>query len=215
MSHHANETPQRITENTRYSLQKLQEHTEGIRERMRALTAGCATAFDDAIRTFEGYVKTIEGEERILNRNVRLLLAARFFNHVYAALLLSEAGLVADAVSCERSALEALAAFRLVSVAPEYAGVYDTDDFPRPVEVRKLLEELGFPEDVHHIRELYSSASHVQHVSRASERWNSEWSSETEGMLLFGGAPNPLDHREMLRFLAALLHWFAQPLSNP
>jgi hypothetical protein len=121
---------------------------------MRVLTVDSANAFDEAIRTFEEYVQTIEGEERTLNRNVRLLLATRFFNHVYSTLILSEAGLVADAVSCERSALEALAAFRLVSVAPEYAGAYDTDAFPRPVEVRKRLEELGFVEEIHHIREL-------------------------------------------------------------
>jgi hypothetical protein len=199
----------------RYSLRKLREHTESIHQATRALTADCASAFDEAIRTFEEYVQAIEGEERTLNRNVRLLLATRFFNHVYSALVLSEAGLVADAVSCERSALEALAAFRLVSVAPEYAGQYDTDAFPRPVEVRRRLEELGLAEEVRHIHELYSSASNVQHVSRASERWNSEWSSETDGRLLFGGARNQAAHSEMLRFLPALLHWFAQPLSSP
>ena len=174
----------------------------------------CSTELEEAILTFENCVKAIEKEEQSLGCNVRLLLATQFFNHAYSALLLSEAGLVVNALSCERSALETLAVFRLVSLAPEYAKTYDTDDFPRPVEVRKRLEELGLADEVRHIRELYSWISNVLHVSRSSERWNSKWLSKDQGILLFGGSSDENNHREMLRFLPALLHWFVQPLNK-
>jgi hypothetical protein len=51
-----------------------------------------------------------------------------------------------DSLTCERSALEALAAYRLVTVAPAYASRYETEDFPRRAEVRRFLEIHGTAE---------------------------------------------------------------------
>ncbi len=198
----------------RYTLEKLREHTESIRNATRPLISDSSNDLDNAIRAFEVGFCELEGEASSLSRSVRLLLATRFFNHVYSTLLLSEAGLVADAVGCERAALETLAAFRLVSVAAEYATTYETEDFPRPVEVRKCLEELGLTAEARQIRELYASACGVLHVSRASEQWNTRWASEGSGALLLGGTFTETDYREMLRFIPALLHWFFQPLDR-
>ena len=96
-----------MTQN-RYSLEKLREHTESIRRETCSLTAANPNDLDNAIRAFEAGLCELEGETVSLSRNVRLLLATKFFNHVYSALLLSEAGLVADAIGCERAALEAV-----------------------------------------------------------------------------------------------------------
>jgi hypothetical protein len=131
----------------------------------------------DGLRAFSDFVERLEREPPSLVRNVRLLLACRFFNHVYSALLLSEVGLTVDSVTCERTALESLAAFRLVSVAPAYAAKYESGNFPRPGEVRRLLGAHGEPEDVKHVRDLCSAGSEMVHVTRSNERFNCEWDS--------------------------------------
>jgi hypothetical protein len=162
----------------------------------------------EALRAFSDFVEKLEAQPASVLRNVQLLLACRFFNHVYSALLLSEAGLTADSLICERTALESLAAYLLVSVAPTYASKYENEDFPRPAEVRKLLETHGEAEDVKHLRDLYSSGSELVHVTRSNERFNTEWQTRDSARLFFGGRFHEADHLEMLRFLGAAFYWF-------
>ena len=68
-------------------------------------------ALDDAVRAFDSYFSGLEAEAKTdkLRANVKKVLAARFFNHWYSALLLCEAGLIVDVLICERSAIETLA----------------------------------------------------------------------------------------------------------
>ena len=193
---------------SRYDLENLRRHTTDIRFAAEKITAAHGTILQDGYCAFNDFVEQLERSPASLVRNVRLLLACRFFNHVHSALLLSEAGLTVDALICERTAIECLAAFRLVSVAPSYAEKYEMDGFPRPAETRRLLELHGSPEDAKHSRALYSSGSQMVHVTRSNERFNAAWESAGSARLLFGGRYMEADHQEMLRFLGAAIFWF-------
>jgi hypothetical protein len=196
----------------KYSFSNLRRHTEANRRDAAAVIEASYPQIEDAFRSFSSFVDALRDQPRSLERNVRLLLACRFLNHVYSGLLLAEAGLLADAVVCERSAIESLAAYRLLSLRPTVAEEYANGSFPRPVEVRRELEAAGFASEALQVRDLYRSASGVTHISRDSERFNLRWESSSDGALLFGGQFVRADLEEMARFFSALLHWFPMPL---
>lgn len=193
---------------TRYDLQSLRGHTAHIRTVTERITVSGGEFLRDALESFDEFVASLESAPPTLVRNVRLLLSCRFFNHVYSALLLSEAGLIVDSIVCERTALETLAAFRLVMVRPSYAERYECGDFPRPAAVRKLLMKYGAAADHEHLRDLYSSGSEMAHVTRQHERFNMQWKSGDTGRLSFGGKVCVADHAEMLSFLGTAIFWF-------
>lgn len=77
-------------------------------------------------------------------------------------------GLVLDAISCLKTAFEALQYSRLISLSPEEASTFlDPEKSLRPVEVRKRLEKLGH--DVDQARDRYSILSTFAHVGGAGE----------------------------------------------
>lgn len=195
----------------RYSLAALRAHTNAVRRSARALVSRAEPSIEEAFAQFNEFLALLQEEDKSLHRNVRLVLSCRFFNHVYAGLILVESGLVADAVICERSALETLAAYRLLCLEPDRAEDYSKERFPKPVEVRKALEAAGYTHEAEQIRSLYSGASGVTHVTRDSERFHVQWSSESDGALHFGGRYDARDIEEMTGFFAALLHWFPRP----
>lgn len=198
----------------KYSLPALRAHTDAVRQSAEALVSSAEPSIEDAFAQFSEFLALLQEEDKSLQRNVRQILSCRFFNHVYAGLLLVEAGLVADAVVCQRSALETLAADRLLCLEPDRAEEYSNERFPRPVEVRKALEAAGYAHEAEQIRSLYSGASGVTHVTRDSERFHVQWHTESEGALHFGGRYDARDIEKMTCFFAALLHWFPQPLSR-
>lgn len=198
----------------KYNLSALRAHTDEVRRLTRAVVSATDPSIEDAFDQFSHFVGAIHDQQKSLQRNVRLVLCCRFLNHVYSGLLLAESGLIADAVVCERSALETLAAYRLLCVEPQRAEDYADERFPRPVEVRKALEAAGYVGEADQTRILCSGASGVTHVTRESERFHVRWHSESKGELHFGGAYNAHDVEEMTRFFAALLHWFPQPLTR-
>lgn len=196
----------------KYGFLALRRHTRATVERSAVVTGTFEPGLQEAFAEFSAFVEEMQGRPASLDRNVRLLLACRMLNHVYAGILLAEAGLFADAVVCERSALEVLAAYRLLCLKPQVAEMYAKGEFPRPVEVRRALEAAGHGSEATRIRDLYQSASGVTHVSRDAERFGVRWETDIDGRLLFGGAYERRDLEELLRFLPAMLHWFRIPL---
>jgi len=110
---------------TKYDLKKLRRHTEQIRRHHEVVTGNHGSGIRTALQSYSDFLALMEAEESSLLKSVRQLISLRFFNHIYSALVLVEAGLFGDAQGCERSALEAFAAFQLVSLCPEYAEQYE------------------------------------------------------------------------------------------
>ncbi len=135
----------------RYTLVGLKKHTRRVRADSAAVVERHHTTLDAAVHAFDGYFADLDQQADTLRRNVRKVLATSFFNHWYASLLLIEAGLVVDAVLCERNALEVLAFHWLVCLDPVATDDYHNSTVPKPVVVRRRLEALGA--DITHLRE--------------------------------------------------------------
>ncbi len=194
----------------KYTYEGLAKHTASIRSQVSGVMHEHRSLLDQAFSDFSEYLEEIEQQPPSLERNVRMMLSCKLFNHVYAGIILAECGLIADASMCERSALETVAFHWLITVEPGSASEYETGKVPRPVEVRRRLESHGV--DISNLRELYSSGSQLTHVGRKAERFNSRLESPLKGALLFGGASSLSDQSEMVHFLPHLLYLFAQPM---
>jgi hypothetical protein len=196
----------------KYTFEKLQKHTQLIRSDTESLVLKNMKAWDDAVAIFSEYFQSLEDSPKSTARNVKMLLAARFMNHLYSSFLLVESGMISDAITCERSAIEVLAAYKLLCLKPELAEKYNKGKFPKPYEVRNELENLGYPAEKERIRNIYSSASGITHVNRDHERFTSKWEKENSGVLYVGGRFSESDVSHMLEFLPALIHWYLMPL---
>lgn len=192
----------------KYDLRKLRRHTEQIRRRHELLTDKHGAGIRASLQSYSDFLAILEAEEPSLLKNVRQLISLQFFNHIYSALVLVEAGLFSDAQSCERSALEAFAAFQLISLCPEYAEQYEREEFPKPVKVRLLLEKNGAADIATQIQDLYTASSGVVHVTRRHERFNVAWAEAGSGQLRYGGAESKQDCEHMIRWLGTLMSWF-------
>ncbi|MGA1841622.1 MAG: hypothetical protein ACMUIU_13450 [bacterium] len=166
----------------------------------------------DAVDEFSKFYETLELTPLTTLRNVKMLLSARFFNHVFSAFTLVEKGLIADAMVCERSSVETLAGYKLVCVAPEMAEKYNKGNFPKPVEVRKKLEKLGYQQEMENIRSVYKLASGITHLNRDHERFSLEWEKNRNGILFIGGNFKKEDIEHMIQFLPNLIHWYLMPI---
>lgn len=198
----------------KYTFEKLQKHTEMIRSDSRPLITKNQAAWDDAVDLFSEYFKELGESPKTTNRNVKMLLATRFMNHLYSSFLLVISGMSSDSVTCERSAIEVLAAYKLLCVKPELAEKYNKGKFLKPYEVRNELEKLGYAEEKERIKGIYSSASGMTHVNRDHERFSMEWEQESTGVLYIGGRFKESDVSHMLEFLPALIHWYLMPLEK-
>jgi hypothetical protein len=196
---------------SKYSLENLRKHSESVRVQSLSLQKEQQEYIEKAFVDFSEKLAEIEQQPPTLERNVRLILACKLFNHVYSGFILAERGLIVNAVLCERNALETIAFHWLASLDKDALHEYERGNIPRPVEVRRRLERLGV--DIENIRSIYSSGSEISHVGRKSERFHSRWESPSEGKLLFGGDFELDDQAEMFRFLPALLYLFHQPLT--
>jgi hypothetical protein len=196
----------------KYTFEKLKKHTAMIRSDAGPLISKNEVAWNDAVEMFSKYLQGLEEAPKTTSRNVKMLLATRFMNHLYSCFLLVESGMIADAVTCERSAIEVLAAYKLLCVKPALADKYNKGKFPKPYEVRDKLEALGYAEEKEKIKGIYSSASGITHVNRDHERFTMEWEKENNGVLYIGGRFNEKDVSHMLEFLPALIHWYLMPM---
>jgi hypothetical protein len=198
----------------RYTFEKLKKHTAMIRSDAEPLVSKNEVAWNDAVEMFSKYFQGLEEAPKTTDRNVKMLLATRFMNHIYSSFLLAEGGMIADAVTCERSAIEVLAAYKLLCVKPALADKYNKGKFPKPYEVRDELEYLGYAEEKQKIKVIYSSASGIAHVNRDHERFTMEWEKENNGVLYIGGRFKEKDLSHMLEFLPVLIHWYLMPLES-
>lgn len=145
-------------------------------------------------------------------RNVRLALLTRFTNHLFAQTILTERGLILDAINSARSATETTAFYWLVCVAPENAPQYDAQESPRPVEIRKELERRGI--DISELRDRYQQESTAAHVGNPTDKWQMEWQNDKDGLLMVGGGPNLQLQSILLEqvFFSALTYFKHDPL---
>ena len=194
----------------RYNFSGLQAHTNSIRLGAQRAIRKQRNDLNQAFSDFNKFLADLERLPPSLDRNVRLELSCKVFNHVYSGLILVESGLVVDAIICERSAWETIAFHWLVCTNPEAAADYERNDVPKPVEVRRKLEKLGV--DVSVLRELYSWGCGMAHVGRQGERFDNHLQTSMKGSLLFGGAGSQQDQDYLLGYLPKLLYIFQHPI---
>lgn len=166
----------------------------------------------EAFRLIDSLWWPINDQPRGHIRNVKLALLTRFTNHLYAQTILTERGLVLDAINCARSATETTAFYWLVCVSPESAQHYDANESPRPIEIRKELEKRGV--DISELRDRYRDESTAAHVGNPTDNWQIDWQNEKDGMLMVGGGPNPKLQSILLEqvFFSALTFFKHDPL---
>jgi len=194
----------------RYNFSGLQAHTKSIRLGAQRAIRKHRDGLNQAFSDFNKFIADLECRPPSLDRNVRLELSCKVFNHVYSGLILAEAGMTVDAIICERSAWEAIAFHWLVCTKPEAATDYERNDVPKPVEVRRKLEKLGV--DVSALREIYSWGCGMAHVGRQGERFDNHLQTSLKGSLLFGGAGSQQDQDYLLGYLPMLLYIFQRPI---
>jgi len=194
---------------TRYNFSGLQAHTNSIRVGAQRAIRKHRVLLNQAFSDFNKFIAALERMPPSLDRNVKLELSCKVFNHVYSGLILAESGLTVDAIVCERSAWEAIAFHWLVCADPEAASEYEKDDVSRPVEVRRRLEKLGV--DISLLREVYSMGCGMAHVGRQGERFDNRLQSPMRGSLLFGGKGSLADQEYLLGYMPRLLYIFQQP----
>jgi len=199
---------------SKYSFGSLRKHSFKIRKFSRDSIDNANELWEEAFQIFSEFYAELEAQPRSVERNVKLLLATKFINHVYSAFILIESGLFSDATICERSAIESLAGYKLLCIEPNIAELYDKGKFPKPVEVRKRLEQLGYGEEARCIKDVYSPASGITHLSRDHERFSMSWKSNADSTLHVGGVFNEGDLKHMLEFLPILIAWFLMPLKK-
>jgi len=136
-------------------------------------------------------------------RNVRMALATRFFNHLLSQMLLTERGLFLDASNSSRSATETTAFYWLVCLDPSASSLYDASSSPRPVEIRKRLEELNI--DVSELRDIYSHQSEVAHVGNSYDNMQIRWGKNNNAELSVGGGADHEIEKKSLNAIAAFI----------
>ncbi len=194
---------------SQYSYKAIRKHSDRMRTSSAGIFLKHQRDLHSSFLAFDKYVADLESSTQGLLKNVRMLLACKFLNHILSSLLLAERGLVVDALSCQRNALETHLFDVLVQVDRAHAETYESDEVPKPVEVRKRLEKLGF--NIATFRLLYGSFSDVLHVGRPSERWTLEMETEKKGTIKFGGAFSQEDVERPLEIATMLMQAYMTP----
>jgi len=133
-----------------------------------------------------------------------MALTARFINHLFSYVQLIERGLYLDAANCARSATETTAFYWLVCCDPAASKLYDETDSPRPVEIRKRLEDLGI--DVSELKDVYGVQSSVSHVGNKYDNIQIHWKDiGKDGRFFIGGGQNAQLQKDMLQLVSAYI----------
>jgi hypothetical protein len=99
----------------------MREHTQAIRVQTRSVLRKHRLAIDQEFAAFDNFFSELEKQPVGLERNVKMILACKFLNHVYSAFFLAESDLIEDAILCERNALETIAFHWLICLDPKVA----------------------------------------------------------------------------------------------
>jgi hypothetical protein len=194
-----------------YSFENLRLHSEEIIKQFGPILQKYHGPTVQGFDHFCHFLDEIELEAPSLQKNVRLLLACKTLNHVYSGIILTERGLLVDALACERNAIETILFHWLLVLDSSVAEAYSSDAVPRPVNVRKRLED-EFNVDLSEIKSIYAKASAALHVARKSEDFHLSMTSVDRGEVYFGGKFSPEDQAQMMKFLPACLYLFWRPL---
>ncbi len=190
----------------KYGFQMIFRHSNSLAIESRKLfkvenhSIGAAFAVLDALFDY------LQQQPKSPDRNVKLVLLTRFINHLVSAHLLLERGLILDAHNPLRSALESTAFYWLVCLDPASAENFLGQKSPRPVEIRRRVEELGA--DVSGLREEYSFLSEVSHVGNPTENIQLDWQSINDATLLVGGGRNVPVQRHLLAVMPNMIGKF-------
>ncbi|MGB2442604.1 hypothetical protein [Planktomarina sp.] len=173
------------TSKSRYQFAALERHSQALANETESKCAENRLAASNTISFLGSVFETVEQQPKSLFRNVRLMLIARFMNHLYSMFLLVERGLFLDAHACARAATESTAFYWMICIDQCYAEEYIKEQSPRPVEVRKELEKRGV--DVKELKDIYSHQSEVVHVGNSSDQMQVRWHDLENGEIGIGG----------------------------
>tara|TARA_E500000318_G_scaffold81334_1_gene76581 strand:+ start:383 stop:1015 length:633 start_codon:yes stop_codon:yes gene_type:complete len=191
----------------RYNYDLILRHSNELALSSRKLNKERYSAAKKSISFLGQVFDTIAAQPKSLFRNVRMMLLTRFINHLFAQVLLTERGLLLDAMNCSRSATEVTAFYWLICIDKAAAQEYDADRSPRPVEIRKRLEARGI--DISELQDAYKHQSSVSHVGNKHDQIQMLWESEKKGALSVGGAQNaPLQKASLNAVVAAIVLFF-------
>lgn len=193
---------------TNYRYELLQKHSNEVSLTTRRLLKHEVKQVRNAFDFLDQHFGYLERQPKSHVRNVKMMLTARFINHLLSALQLIERGLVLDAFNCSRSALETTAFYWLVCNDSSSATLYDQEKSPPPVEIRKRLEKQGV--DVRAIRDLYSTESTISHVGNETDQLQLRWEKGSKGSILVGGDVQPDLQRQMLAGLVISVFRFVK-----
>lgn len=190
----------------RYNFDLVNRHSSLVASECRRVNSERFKSVKDTLSFLGQIIDEIGGEPKSHQRNVRMALATRFFNHLYSQLILTERGLLLDAANASRSAIETTAFYWLVCLDANSAALYDAESSPRPVEIRKKLQELVI--DVSDLQGIYKHQSEVAHVGNFYDNMQIKWGANRDGQLLVGGGSEPETQRISLNAIVASILLF-------
>ena len=190
----------------KYGFQMIFRHSNALAIESRRLFKVENHTIERAFVVLDALFDYLQKQPKTLARNVKLVLLTRFINHIFSAHLLVERGLLLDAHNPLRSALESVAFYWLVCFDPASAEQFEGRNSPRPVEIRRRLEELGA--DVSGLRDEYSFLSEVSHVGNPTEHIQLDWKTKNDATLLVGGARNISIQRHLLAAMPNMIGKF-------
>ena len=192
----------------RYSFEQFNNHSLSIVEQSRHKLKSERREVRKAFQFLLSHFERLDRGEKTLSKNVKLMLCTRFINHLYASLLLADRGLVVDAITVGRNAVEVTALYWLICKDPGTADLYASGNTPKPVEVRKRLEKAGI--DIEELRSTYSLQSGVVHPTSEYQHLWTDWVAPQEGRLLVGGGFSLERQRALYKFIPSAIVNFAR-----
>lgn len=198
----------------KYLFKNIRLHSDSVYSKSTNIFNELYPQWEEAFSGFSDFFDQLSSQPISIERNVKMLLATRFINHIISGLILAERGLISDSIVCERSAVETLAGYKLIVADSNLAQKYNSKKFPQPSEVRRKLIELGYSNEVENIKGIYKSASGITHLNRDHERFSMDWINNRDGILYIAGNFNEKDIKHMMEFFPTLIHWFLMPLQK-
>jgi hypothetical protein len=190
----------------KYGFQMLSRHSNHLALESRKLFKSENNTIERTFSVLDELFAYLQRQPSNLARNVKLVLLTRFINHLLAAHILLERGLILDVHNLFRSALETTAFYWLICLQPQSAEQIVAPTSPRPVEIRKRIEQLGG--DLAGLKAEYGFLSEVGHVGNPTEHIQLDWQSPKNAKLLVGGARNIEVERHLLKHVPNMVGRF-------
>ncbi|MFT6557074.1 MAG: hypothetical protein ACJAYR_000925 [Sneathiella sp.] len=190
----------------RYHFDLLYRHSNELSLETRRTFKNEVKSIKEAFGFLDQHLAELEKSPKNHHRNVKMALTARFLNHLFSYVILTERGLILDASNCGRSATETTAFYWLVCKDPSSSSLYDKEQSPRPIDVRKKLEAIGV--DVSELRDKYGFESNIAHVGNKYDNLQISWEKQKSGSLHIGGGGDVNTRREYLQAVSHYIYMF-------